>query len=301
MSRNLRPLLNACGNDPRFRLILYTLDESTYARELAPLPGHHPAARLGARAPVPALCVRDGRVHLGAGAGAPRGPLSRGPAGCRVVVPRQPGGDEAVPAAGHGDRRPLQHGGVRRRYPRVLLHSRPARPLAPGGRQLARRAGGAPRGGHGGCPQHGAGPRVRPREGCLPPGGRRGGRCAVLMTFRWFGPDDPVPLEHIRQIPGVEGIVTALHHVPPGEVWRKDDLERLGERIASAGLRFAVAESVPVHEDIKLGRPTRDRLIENYCRSVRHLGELGIPVLCYNFMPVFDWMRTNLSLRLDDG
>jgi mannonate dehydratase len=121
------------------------------------------------------------------------------------------------------------------------------------------------------------------------------------MTFRWFGPDDPVPLEHIRQIPGVEGIVTALHHVPPGEVWRKDDLERLGERIASAGLRFAVAESVPVHEDIKLGRPTRDRLIENYCRSVRHLGELGIPVLCYNFMPVFDWMRTNLSLRLDDG
>ena len=121
------------------------------------------------------------------------------------------------------------------------------------------------------------------------------------MSFRWFGAGDRIPLEHIRQIPGVRGIVTALHDVPAGEVWRREDLERLGERIASAGLRFAVAESLPVHEDIKLGRPTRDRLIENYCRSVRNLGEAGIPVLCYNFMPVFDWMRTDLSLRLDDG
>jgi mannonate dehydratase len=121
------------------------------------------------------------------------------------------------------------------------------------------------------------------------------------MSFRWFGAGDRIPLEHIRQIPGVLGIVTALHDVPAGEVWPREDLERLGDRIASAGLRFVVAESLPVHEDIKLGRPTRDRLIENYCRSVRNLGEAGIPVLCYNFMPVFDWMRTNLSLRLDDG
>jgi mannonate dehydratase len=121
------------------------------------------------------------------------------------------------------------------------------------------------------------------------------------MSFRWFGPDDRVTLENIRQIPGVEGIVSALHDVPPGEVWPLDALLRLGDRIAAAGLRFAVAESIPVHEDIKLGRPGRDRLIENYCRSVRNLGEAGVPILCYNFMPVFDWFRTELALRLPDG
>ena len=121
------------------------------------------------------------------------------------------------------------------------------------------------------------------------------------MSFRWFGPDDRVTLENIRQIPGVEGIVSALHDVPPGEVWPRDALLRLGDRIAAAGLRFAVAESIPVHEDIKLGRPRRDRLIENYCRSVGNLGEAGVPILCYNFMPVFDWFRTELALRLPDG
>jgi mannonate dehydratase len=123
----------------------------------------------------------------------------------------------------------------------------------------------------------------------------------MLMTFRWFGPADQVTLEHIRQIPGVDGIVSALHELPPGEVWPRDALDRLGERISAAGLRFAVAESIPVHEDIKLGRPGRDRLIESYCRSVRHLGEAGVPVLCYNFMPVFDWFRTDLAFRLGDG
>jgi mannonate dehydratase len=123
----------------------------------------------------------------------------------------------------------------------------------------------------------------------------------VLMSFRWFGPDDTVTLEHIRQIPGVTGVVSALHELPPGEVWPRDALERLGERIAAAELRFLVAESVPVHEDIKLGRPTRDRLIENYCLSIRHLGQAGVEVLCYNFMPVFDWYRTDVALRLPDG
>ncbi|MGH7709680.1 MAG: mannonate dehydratase, partial [Gemmatimonadaceae bacterium] len=121
------------------------------------------------------------------------------------------------------------------------------------------------------------------------------------MTFRWFGPQDAVTLANIRQIPGVQGIVAALFDVPPGEVWPKTALADLGEQIESAGLRFSVVESIPVHEDIKLGRPTRDRLIDNYCASVRHMGELGIPVLCYNFMPVFDWMRTSLSMRLPDG
>jgi mannonate dehydratase len=123
----------------------------------------------------------------------------------------------------------------------------------------------------------------------------------VETTFRWFGADDPVPLEHIRQVPGVEGVVSALYHVPPGEVWPKDELAGLGERIAAAGLRFSVAESIPVHEEIKLGGAGRDRLIDAYCRSVRHLGELGVGVLCYNFMPVFDWTRTELEMRLADG
>ena len=123
----------------------------------------------------------------------------------------------------------------------------------------------------------------------------------MQMTFRWFGPDDPIPLEHIREIPGVKGIVSALYDVPVGAAWKRDRLEQLMARIDAAGLRLAVVESIPVHEDIKLGRPTRDRLIANYCDSVRAMGELGVSVLCYNFMPVFDWMRTELAMRLPDG
>jgi mannonate dehydratase len=123
----------------------------------------------------------------------------------------------------------------------------------------------------------------------------------VELTFRWFGDDDLIPLEHIRQIPGVRGIVSALYDVPIGEPWPLGKLSDLAERIDAADMRFAVVESIPVHEDIKLGRPTRDRLIDNYASSVRNMGELGIPVLCYNFMPVFDWMRTDLETRLPDG
>jgi len=123
----------------------------------------------------------------------------------------------------------------------------------------------------------------------------------VNMTFRWFGPADPIPLAHIRQIPGVRGVVSALYDVPVGAPWPREQLERLGGAIDAAGLTLAVVESIPVHEDIKLGRPTRDRLIANYCESVSAMGELGIPVLCYNFMPVFDWMRTDLAMPLADG
>jgi mannonate dehydratase len=123
----------------------------------------------------------------------------------------------------------------------------------------------------------------------------------MQMTFRWYGKDDAIPLQHIRQIPGVEGVVSALYDVAVGEAWPKSSLERLAESIDAAGLRFAVVESIPVHEDIKLGRPTRDRLIENYIASVRAMGELGVPVLCYNFMPIFDWTRTDLAMRLPDG
>jgi mannonate dehydratase len=123
----------------------------------------------------------------------------------------------------------------------------------------------------------------------------------MYLTFRWFGPDDAIPLAHIRQIPGVEGVVSALYDVPVGEAWTRERLGRLKAEIEAAGLRLTVVESIPVHEDIKLGRPGRDRLIENYCQSVRSMGDAGIPVLCYNFMPVFDWMRTDLALRLPDG
>ncbi len=123
----------------------------------------------------------------------------------------------------------------------------------------------------------------------------------MKMSFRWFGPDDPIPLIHIRQIPGVTGVVSALYDVPAGDTWPLEKLETLTESIDRAGLRLAVVESIPVHEDIKLGRPSRDRLIDQYCASVRHMGQVGIPVLCYNFMPVFDWTRTDLAMRMDDG
>lgn len=121
------------------------------------------------------------------------------------------------------------------------------------------------------------------------------------MTFRWFGSNDPVPLQHIRQIPGVTGIVSALYDVAVGEVWPTSALAALKDEIASAGLAFSVVESIPVHEDIKLGLPSRERYADNYAESVRHMGELGIPVLCYNFMPVFDWTRTDLARLQPDG
>ena len=123
----------------------------------------------------------------------------------------------------------------------------------------------------------------------------------MQMTFRWFGEQDPVRLAYIRQIPGVRGIVSALYDIPAGEVWPRASLERHAAAMDDVGLRFAVVESIPVHEDIKLGRPSRERWIDNYCRSVEHMGALGIPVLCYNFMPIFDWTRTTLDMRLEDG
>ena len=123
----------------------------------------------------------------------------------------------------------------------------------------------------------------------------------MQFTFRWFGLDDAVPLGHIRQIPAVTGIVSALYDIPVGDAWPRSRLAELKAEIETAGLDFAVVESIPVHENIKLGWPTRERLIANFCASIRAMGEVGIPVLCYNFMPVFDWMRTDLALVLDDG
>jgi mannonate dehydratase len=123
----------------------------------------------------------------------------------------------------------------------------------------------------------------------------------MKMTMRWFGPDDPVALNRIRQVGGVTGIVSALQDVPVGEVWPLDAILVLNELISAEGLTFDVVESIPVHEDIKLGLATRDAYIENYCRSIEHLGRAGIRILCYNFMPVFDWTRTNLHHPYADG
>ena len=123
----------------------------------------------------------------------------------------------------------------------------------------------------------------------------------MRMSFRWFGPSDPIPLQHVRQIPGVVGVVSALYDVPVGEAWPREKLERLADAIETSGLRLEVIESIPVHEDIKLGRSTRDWLIDRYCQSVEAMGALGVPVLCYNFMPIFDWTRTDLAMPMADG
>ncbi|TWC63297.1 D-mannonate dehydratase [Burkholderia sp. SJZ115] len=123
----------------------------------------------------------------------------------------------------------------------------------------------------------------------------------VKMSFRWYGDADPVSLQYIRQIPGVTQIVSAVYDEPVGEVWPLAKIEALKARIEAAGLHFEVVESVPVHEDIKLGKPSRDRLIANYQQTLRHLAAAGIRVVCYNFMPVFDWTRTELARTLEDG
>ncbi|CAN7472476.1 mannonate dehydratase [Caballeronia sp. LjRoot34] len=123
----------------------------------------------------------------------------------------------------------------------------------------------------------------------------------MKMTFRWFGRDDPVTLDYIRQIPGMYGVVSAIYDVPVGEVWPLEKVVELRDTIHAAGLALDVIESVPVHEDIKLGKPSRDALIANYAQTLRNLGAAGIKVVCYNFMPVFDWTRTTLEKRLPDG
>ena len=123
----------------------------------------------------------------------------------------------------------------------------------------------------------------------------------MKMSFRWYGQSDPVRLEYIRQIPGMHGIVSSLYDVAVGEAWPLDKIHALKGTIETHGLAFEVVESVPVHEDIKLGKPARDRLISNYCQTLERLASAGTKVVCYNFMPVFDWMRTILDRELPDG
>ncbi len=124
----------------------------------------------------------------------------------------------------------------------------------------------------------------------------------MKMTWRWFGEkNDPVSLSDIRQIPGVTGIVWALHDKLPGEVWEIEEIERVRAQIEPYGFNMDVVESVNIHDDIKIGLPTRDKYIENYKITMRNLSRFGVKVICYNFMPVFDWTRTDLFHPVGDG
>lgn len=119
-------------------------------------------------------------------------------------------------------------------------------------------------------------------------------------TWRWFGKNDPITLSMLRQI-GVEGVVSALHHIPNGKVWSIDEISDYKTYIENSGLHWSVVESLPVSEAIKYGGAERDALIDNYIESLRNLGRVGIKTVCYNFMPVIDWIRTDLNHRLSDG
>ncbi|KMY23755.1 mannonate dehydratase [Actinobaculum suis] len=118
----------------------------------------------------------------------------------------------------------------------------------------------------------------------------------MKMTFRWYGEgNDPIPLQYIKQIPGVSGIMGTLAYKEAGENWEKDEIKKLVDGVHAAGLECEVIESVNVHEDIKLGLPSRDEYIENYKTTIENLAEFGVKVIVYNFMPVFDWLRTDLA------
>ena len=123
----------------------------------------------------------------------------------------------------------------------------------------------------------------------------------MKLTFRWYGDSDPVSLEKISQIPTMTGIVSAVYDVKPGGVWSEESILKIKEDAAKHGLEFEVVESVPVPEDIKLGNEKAPELIKNYCENIRRLGKAGVKCICYNFMPVFDWLRSELEHQQSDG
>lgn len=132
---------------------------------------------------------------------------------------------------------------------------------------------------------------------------RPGGRNKLMdMTLRWFGPGhDAVTLEQIRQVPLVKGVITTLYDTFPGEVWQDEAIKKLKATVEDAGLKVRGIESVNIHDDIKVGTGKRDEYIENYITTLERLGQNDIHMVCYNFMPVFDWTRSDLAKRRDDG
>ena len=123
----------------------------------------------------------------------------------------------------------------------------------------------------------------------------------MKMSFRWYGESDPVSLEYISQIPGMHSIVSAVYDVKPGEVWPEESLAKMKAQCEAHGLVFDVVESIPVSEDIKLGTDKRDAHIDVYCENIRRCAKYGVKCVTYNFMPVFDWTRTQLDKKAPDG
>lgn len=123
----------------------------------------------------------------------------------------------------------------------------------------------------------------------------------MKLTFRWYGESDSISLSAIRQIPNMSGVVTAVYDVPVGEAWNESSVARLKELCDKNGLEMEVIESIPVHEDIKIGGARRDTYIENYCKNIRTVAKYGVKCVCYNFMPVFDWLRTDMHHVNPDG
>ena len=124
----------------------------------------------------------------------------------------------------------------------------------------------------------------------------------MQMTLRWFGDKyDSVKLWQIRQVPGVTGVITTLYDIPAGELWPVERIKALKKEVEDAGLTIAGIESVNIHDDIKIGKPSRDKYIENYIQTLENLAQCDIKLVCYNFMPVFDWTRTDLAKMRPDG
>ncbi|WP_180484917.1 mannonate dehydratase [Treponema socranskii] len=124
----------------------------------------------------------------------------------------------------------------------------------------------------------------------------------MKMTMRWYGTKfDSVTLQNIRQVPGIAGVITTLYDIPAGELWPLERIKAIKKEVEDAGLQICGIESVNIHDDIKIGLPSRDGYIDAYIKTLEHLGQCGIDMVCYNFMPVFDWTRTDLAKKRTDG